>query len=661
MKKNMKKLAVLSLSFLAAIGGQAGAVGQTYSGMQQIDRIAMKTDIGNGDISPDRALMDLSNYAMTQVSFPSSSFSYDTPSKEFYSGIIKYEYSFNEDDDGNQTASGNLAVTLKGLKVGETIVVHTDTPFEWNSNRASYITDKQEYSEEVEDPDDSGGTHMEYEYKFTVAKADDSAFVLYKDFDLGSNPNQFVFNFNNNRGHVWEYGKENKYTLKNGEQRDLFYSVDAKVTEASIVGGVSAKDLFGVDVPVTVKSSNYTVGAVGIYNIVLSAVDSYGQESTATLVIHVVDRTAPVIQLKSSVNIPYSSQFTEEDMKSHIAVKDNVNADTDLVYTWALPTGFTWGASFGAKGVGTHDFGLTVTDASGNKSSATIRVNVLDNIPPVISRKDGAATTTAIVYGYSKSRTLTLATLLNLFKGKDDVDGDNLAVYLKSGEFDSSIGSHSIVIACKDSAGNEATMTLNYIIQADIPPVFILSDAIIGVTADIKLDVQDLKALIATMNTSAASAFGKIRVGHRRAEMVNWGSEGKTDIVINQQDLDAYEAGFDKVGETYQIRYTYTDTKTAETGLEGTVYIRVMDAPKDGEFEDLTGWDGFVQGWKNFWKGFVEFFTVKIPKFFKEDIPDFFNRLKNWFTFHGWKTDKEIEEEKKSEQEEKTSSEVVLE
>jgi hypothetical protein len=44
MKKNMKKLAVLSLSFLAALGGQAGAVGQTYSGVRQAEKMAMRTD-----------------------------------------------------------------------------------------------------------------------------------------------------------------------------------------------------------------------------------------------------------------------------------------------------------------------------------------------------------------------------------------------------------------------------------------------------------------------------------------------------------------------------------------------------------------------------------------------------------------------------------------
>ncbi len=631
MKNTFTKLAVLSLSFFAALGGQAGVVGQTYSGVRQVEKMAMRADVNPDDSIDVQRLYDLNKITFTTVSASGDS-------------VVAMDFDMTGKSSGTYSCKNVLHVSS-----GKWYLFISKKSLGLSSN--DKITNvKQDFY---------NGAYQTSFYCMTGV-----TLTLSSDTAHGpSNNSGYESNFRSSHpanSIVEKYAVSDspfpeRPVMKDGESRDIYYSVDAKTSQESIVAGVSAEDLFGVDVPVTVKTSDYVVGKIGIYHIVLTATDSYGQTSTATLVVHVVDRTAPVIQLKSSVNVPYSSQFTEADMKSHLTVKDNVSGDEDLAYTWQLPSGFTWGSAFGVKGVGKQSFGLTVTDASGNKSSATIQVTVIDNIPPVISRKDGAATTTAIAYGYSKSRTLTLSALLDLFKGKDDVDGDNLAVYRKSGEFDSSIGSHSIVIACKDSAGNESTMTLNYRIQADIPPVFILSDAIIGVTADIKLDVQDLKTLIATMNTSSnASASGKIRAMKRRAEGadVHWGSEGKTDIVINQQDLDAYEAGFDKVGEVYQIRYTYTDTKTAQTGLEGTVYIRVMDAPKAGEFEDLTGWDGFVHWWKNFWKGFVEFFTVKIP--------EFFNRLKNWLTFRGWKTDAEIEAEKKAEQEEKSSSEVIL-
>lgn len=420
--------------------------------------------------------------------------------------------------------------------------------------------------------------------------------------------------------------------LKNGESKDLYYSVDANVSQDRILSSVSAKDLFGADVPVTVKSSNYEVGRVGDFTIVLNAKDSYDQVSTATLRVHVLDRTAPVVSQTSNITLAYGTPLTVDDVLSHLSITDNYSST--FTYGWTLPEGFTWNASFGAKNTGSKSFGLSVKDESGNETTCTIKVNVIDNVAPVISRKDGESTTSVITYGYSTTYKLTTQTLLDFFQASDDVDGSNLSVYVKSGEFDNGIGTHSIVIGSKDSAGNEATTTINYRIQADIPPVFILGLDLVGVASSIQLTKEDLGTLIVNANSfpvaQLKSKFDGTRIKYAKNQLS--GDGVITDIEINDQDFEAYVLGHANVGDVYNIRYTYTDLRNGSVNNKGTLKLKILDS---STAKIQSGWDSFVQA-------ISRFFTKDIPEFFTKKIPEFFQRLKNWITFKGWKLDSEL-------------------
>jgi len=406
--------------------------------------------------------------------------------------------------------------------------------------------------------------------------------------------------------------------LKSGGSKDLYYSVDADTSQATIVGGVSAKDLFGVDVPVTVKSSDYVAGKVGDYTIVLAATDSYGNTATATLRIHVVDRTAPVVTKKSEVSVAYGTSLTAEDVLSHYSIADNV--DTSFTTSWTLPSNFSWGS---ALAYGTYALVLDVKDTAGNETKIDVSVNVFDNIPPVISRKDGLSETT-LVYGYSTSYALTLDKILALYKAADVVSG-TCDVYVKSGSIDTSVGDHSLVLAAKDKCGNEAVKTVNYHIQVDIPPVFILSDTLVQVENNITLSVNDLTSIVESIvgSGSSVSAASKARMAVR--PLMAGGAA--TNIKINEDDFSAYVDGAGKAGTSYQIRYTYDDADGEVKS--GALIVSVVESV--GEPEESNP--------------FILFFTKTIPDFISKlgkAFADLFQRIVNFFSFKGWNTDAEL-------------------
>lgn len=401
------------------------------------------------------------------------------------------------------------------------------------------------------------------------------------------------------------YGYDAPNNMVNGSSRDITLSVDSKTTQASIVAGVSAKDFFGVSCSVAVKSSDYVVGKVGNYTIVLIATDTYGNTATGTLNIHVVDRTAPVVTKKSDISVRYGTSLTAAECLTHYTLTDNV--DTTFTTAWTLPSNFTFGS---ALAYGNYTLTLSVKDSAGNETKVSVPVNVFDDIPPVISRKDGG-TDSVLIYGYSNVHLVTEAALLALYTATDVISG-SCSLYLKSGSVDTTIGDHSLVIAAKDSIGNEAVKTINYRIQVDVPPVFILSDSLIQVTASIPLSINDLTKAIAAIPTSVSSGTAAANVvggGHVLSARKFF---ARTNIVVNSDDFNAYLAGSAIVGAKYAVRYTYVDDTTGEV-KDSIVYLLVAADPVEDKKDDGTDQVN----------PFVNFFVHMIPEFFE--------KLTNWF------------------------------
>ena len=317
--------------------------------------------------------------------------------------------------------------------------------------------------------------------------------------------------------------------IKDGGTKTIVINVDSHYSEEDIISQVSAIDLFGVSVPVTKVSSDYVVGKTGKFNIVLSATDSYGQTSKATLICDVRDYSAPTITQKNAeIKYDYGTLLTEAKLLENFVLADNMGVE-GLKTKFIYPTGFNISK---ALVFGSYNLTLEVTDAFNNKATKSFTLSVVDNVAPVISKVSGDIGD-KIKISYSTIGKNTINTILGYFKATDAIDGD-CEIYLKDGKIPSEMaGDFTLKIGAKDKSGNEAVYTINCEVVADLPPVFILSDKLVNATISNPLNLTDLQNIV------------------QKAIL-------KKTVNNLQINASGYLANSDKVG-SYPVSYTYYD------------------------------------------------------------------------------------------------------
>ena len=118
----------------------------------------------------------------------------------------------------------------------------------------------------------------------------------------------------------------------------------------------------------------------GQHTITVTVTDAAGNHSSASVLVTVVDNTAPVI---SSVSGPITlaaganCSATVPDVTGSVVASDNCTAANQLAVSQSPAAGTSFNA-------GQHTITVTVTDATGNHSSANVLVTVADNTAPVI-------------------------------------------------------------------------------------------------------------------------------------------------------------------------------------------------------------------------------------------------------------------------------------
>ena len=118
---------------------------------------------------------------------------------------------------------------------------------------------------------------------------------------------------------------------------------------------------------------------VGQYTIAVSATDAAGNSSTATVALQVVDTTAPVILSVSgpvTVSADANCQGAVPNVLPSVVASDNCTAAQDLLVTQSPVAGTPVPR-------GESLITVSVTDRSGNTSTAVVPLTVADTTPPV--------------------------------------------------------------------------------------------------------------------------------------------------------------------------------------------------------------------------------------------------------------------------------------
>lgn len=430
-----------------------------------------------------------------------------------------------------------------------------------------------------------------------------------------------------------QYNSDEDNALKDGQTKDIFIDVDKNYSKETIINAISAKDLFGAECTVTVTSGldTFTPSTIGVYTLKLKATDSYGQTAQATLIVHICDYVAPSITLKKQMTFTADQNQTLKysDLATYIGVTDNgTSHGSSLTITYkydGVVIQSDWTKTFKAADYGNHTVAVNAKDGSGNEKNITFSLKVNDGTAPVLSRTDGAAVGSKITIGVSKTFTMTLSDVTQLFKAVDNVDGDVSSSITGLADADNNffannhkVGSYTLTIAAKDKNNNQVTQVIPIEIVADIPPVFIIADTLVYTDTSNPLDIAQLNMVVSN---------GILADQH-----------------ITSLSVDASEyIGHENEPGTYHIDYEYTTTGTKQARRfnangNGNTFTGAFDLiVREAKEEDPEPEPEEPEE-----NGFIAFF---------KGIGDFFVRLFNWFRgifthfdFTCWLTNEEFDE-----------------
>ena len=184
---------------------------------------------------------------------------------------------------------------------------------------------------------------------------------------------------------------------------------------------------------------------------------------TAERLVHIVDRTAPELVLtgEAEMQVSHRKLFSEPGF----TVNDNYEGDLSGKVTVKE-------TSDGEYCV----FEYTVSDASGNTSTATRRVLIKDSTPPVITLTGGKNYSVIVGSTYAEPG----------FSATDDVDGTLSSSVQVSGSVDAAtLGTYSITYTVTDSSGNKASVERKvHVINQPVTPQHPAGQSIIYLTFD---------------------------------------------------------------------------------------------------------------------------------------------------------------------------------
>ena len=294
--------------------------------------------------------------------------------------------------------------------------------------------------------------------------------------------------------------------------------------------------------PTVTISSTVDASAPGTYAVTYTCTDSSGNGSTISRTVTVVDTTDPVITLNgpSTLTITAGTAYTDQGA----ACTD----DTD-----PAPT-VTTSSTVDASAPGTYAVTYTCTDSSGNGSTISRTVTVVDTTDPVITL-NGPSTLT-----------ITAGTAYTDQGAACTDDTDPAPTVTTSSTVDASApGTYAVTYTCTDSSGNGSTISRTVTVVAAETPID-TTDPVITINGSSELTIQ------------AGSTY----------EDAGAACTDDTDpapTVTTSSTVDASAPG------TYAVTYTCTDSSGNNATADRIVFVRAADTADDTKAPgiDITG------------------------------------------------------------------------
>ncbi|MBX2876832.1 MAG: T9SS type A sorting domain-containing protein [Saprospiraceae bacterium] len=196
-----------------------------------------------------------------------------------------------------------------------------------------------------------------------------------------------------------------------------------------------------------------TATAVG-FTATLKVADHYGNSSTCTSQVSVIDNTPPVLNCKDVI-VPLGESGI-------VVVNQNTILAEPISDNCQIMSQDNFSINFDCSQLGTHTFNLSSSDQSGNESSCSATVTIVDETTPTAVCQD-----ISVQLDVSGSAKVTTGEIDN---GSSDACG-SLDLSLDITEFGcEQLGPNSVVLTVLDDYGNSSSCTASVTVQDQIDP-----------------------------------------------------------------------------------------------------------------------------------------------------------------------------------------------
>ena len=284
-------------------------------------------------------------------------------------------------------------------------------------------------------------------------------------------------------------------------------------------GATAIDDVDGV---VTVTSSGtVNTDVLGLYTITYTASDSSGNTATASKMVQVIDTTAPVLVVTGASTV--STELGETYIDAGATATD-LSGTINVITTGTVDD----------DEVGTYVLTYIATDSSGNESTATRTVNVVDTTAPVLTVAGDATVSSELGDTYTDAGATAT-----------DLSGDITVVTTGSVDTDT-VGTYTLTYTATDPSNNSTTGTRT-------------------------VNVVDTTAPVITRT-------GDYPVRHELGDAYVDGGETATDLsgpitVVTTSTVDVNTIG------GYLVTYTATDPSGNVATTTRSVYVADTTAP----------------------------------------------------------------------------------
>lgn len=213
-----------------------------------------------------------------------------------------------------------------------------------------------------------------------------------------------------------------------------------------------------------------TLVGLGQHVITLTATDEAGNSASCSTLFTVVDTTPPTIlslPAPVTVSVADNCQGTVPNLLSNVVATDGCTPANQLVMTQTPAAGTT-------LGLGLHSITIMVTDGSGNSSTGSVVLTVVDTTPPTILSSPASLTVSADDHCQG-----AVPNVLAMVVASDNCTSSNELVLTQTPAAGTLLGDgqYTIMITVTDASGNTTSRIIPFTIADTTPPVMHSLDA----------------------------------------------------------------------------------------------------------------------------------------------------------------------------------------